>query len=209
MPTTILLADDHVLVRESLKALLHALEWTVVAEASDGAEAVKLAEALHPHIAVMDVSMPAINGISAAAMIGKSSPGTKCILLTMHGEDEYVRQAAQAGVVGYVLKTRTADDLIEAIRAVERGARYLSPGISREAFQSVTQARISNNELTVRERQVLQLIAGGSSNKEIAGHLEITSRTVESHRAKIMEKLDIHEVAGLVRYAVRHKIFQP
>ncbi|HTA56913.1 MAG TPA: response regulator transcription factor [Candidatus Baltobacteraceae bacterium] len=210
MPTRIVLADDHVLVREGLKSLLEREHFQVMAEASDGQEAVKLIETHHPDIAIMDISMPTLNGIDAARAITRSAPKTKVILLTQHEEEQYIHEALEAGVKGYVLKNQVANDLIQAIRQVGRGEFYLSPGISRavmEAFRNKSERPA--DPLTARERQVLQLIAEGKSTKDTASVLGISVKTAESHRMRLMQKLDIHETASLVRYAVRRGLIQP
>jgi two-component system response regulator NreC len=210
MPTRIVLADDHVLVREGLKSLLEREHFQVVAEASDGQEAVKLIETHHPDIAILDISMPTLNGIDAARGLTRSAPKTKVILLTQHEEEQYIHEALEAGVRGYVLKNQVANDLIQAIRQVGRGEFYLSPGISRavmEAFRNKSERPA--DPLTARERQVLQLIAEGKSTKDTASVLGISVKTAESHRMRLMQKLDIHETASLVRYAVRRGLIQP
>lgn len=210
MPTRIVLADDHVLVRQGLRSLLEREGFQVVAEASDGQEALRLAESLHPDIAVMDISMPILNGLNAAREMSRASPKTKTILLTQHDEGQYVSEALDAGVNGYVLKNQVASDLLLAIRQVSRGQVYLSPGVSSavmEAFRSMSEK--SKNPLTLRERQVLQLIAEGKSTKDVASLLGISVKTAESHRTRLMQKLDIHETASLVLYAARHGIVQP
>jgi two-component system response regulator NreC len=210
MPIRIVLADDHVLVRQGLKSLLEREGFQVVAEASDGQEAVRHVESLGPDIAVMDISMPTLNGLNAAREISRSSPKTKTILLTQHDEGQYIREALEAGVRGYVLKNQVASDLLLAIRQVSRGQVYLSPGVSSavmEAYRSKSEK--SKNPLTLRERQVLQLIAEGKSTKDAASLLGISVKTAESHRTRLMQKLDIHETASLVLYAVRHGIVQP
>jgi DNA-binding NarL/FixJ family response regulator len=210
MPTRIVLADDHVLVREGLKSLLEREHFQVMAEASDGQEAVKLVEMHHPDIAIMDISMPTLNGIDAARGLTRSAPKTKVILLTQHEEEQYIHEALEAGVKGYVLKNQVANDLIQAIRQVGRGEFYLSPGISRavmEAFRNKSERPA--DPLTARERQVLQLIAEGKSTKDTASVLGISVKTAESHRMRLMQKLDIHETASLVRYAVRRGLIQP
>ncbi len=210
MPIRIVLADDHVLVRQGLKSLLEREGFQVVAEAADGQEALRHVESLQPDVVVMDISMPILNGLNAARQMGRSSPKTKTILLTQHDEAQYIREALDAGVKGYVLKNQIASDLLLAIRQVSRGQVYLSPGVS----SSVMEAYRSKSEkfetpLTPRERQVLQLIAEGKSTKDVASLLGISTKTAESHRTRLMQKLDIHETASLVRYAVRHGIVQP
>ncbi|MGC1416518.1 MAG: response regulator transcription factor [Candidatus Acidiferrum sp.] len=210
MPIRIVLADDHVLVRQGLKSLLEREGFQVVAEASDGQEALCHVESLQPDIAIMDISMPTLNGLNAARQMNRSSPKTKTILLTQHDESQYIREALEAGVKGYVLKNQIASDLLLAIRQVSRGQVYLSPGVSSavvEAYRSKSEK--FESPLTPRERQVLQLIAEGKSTKDVASLLGISTKTAESHRTRLMQKLDIHETASLVRYAVRHGIVQP
>jgi two-component system, NarL family, response regulator NreC len=210
MPIRIVLADDHVLVRQGLKSLLEREGFQVVAEASDGQEALSHVGSLQPDIAVMDISMPTLNGLNAAREISRASPKTKTILLTQHDESQYIREALEAGVKGYVLKNQVASDLLLAIRQVSRGQVYLSPGVSSavmEAYQAKSER--FENPLTPRERQVLQLIAEGKSTKDVASLLGISVKTAESHRTRLMQKLDIHETASLVLYAVRHGIVQP
>src|SRR5256886_3575826 len=210
MPIRVALADDHVLVRKRLKTLLERAEFKIVAEAADGQEAVTQATSLHPDITIMDISMPMLNGIDAARELGRSCPKTKVILLSQHEEDQYILEALEAGVKGYVLKNQVASDLIHAIQQVSRGEFYLSPGISRavvEAYRSKSDRPV--DPLTVRERQVLQLIAEGKSTKDAASLLGISVKTAESHRMRLMQKLDIHETASLVRYAVRRRLVEP
>ena len=210
MPIRIVLADDHVLVRQGLKSLLEREGFQVVAEASDGQEALSHVESLQPDIAVMDISMPTLNGLNAAREISRASPKTKTILLTQHDESQYIREALEAGVKGYVLKSQVASDLLLAIRQVSRGQVYLSPGVSSAVMEAYnSKSEISKNPLTARERQVLQLIAEGKSTKDVASLLGISVKTAESHRTRLMQKLDIHETASLVLYAVRHGIVQP
>jgi two-component system response regulator NreC len=210
MPIRIVLADDHVLVRQGIKSLLEREKFQVMAEASDGQDAVRLTERHHPDITILDVSMPTLNGIDAARELGRSCPKTKAILLTQHDEEQYIREALEARVKGYVLKNQVASDLIHAIQLVSRGEFYLSPGISRalvEAYRSKSER--PEKPLTVRERQVLQLIAEGKSTKDTASLLGISAKTAESHRMRLMRKLNIHETASLVRYAVRRGLVQP
>jgi two-component system response regulator NreC len=210
MPIRIVLADDHVLVRQGLKSLLEREGIQVVAEASDGQEAVRYVESLEPDIAVMDISMPILNGLNAAREIGRSSPKTKTILLTQHDEGQYIREALEAGVKGYVLKNQVAGDLLLAIRQVSRGQVYLSTGVSSAVMEAYhSESEKTKNPLTPRERPVLQLITEGKSTKDVASLLGISVKTAESHRTRLMQKLDIHETASLVLYAVRHGIVQP
>ena len=210
MSARILLSDDHVIVRQGLKALLEREKLNVVGEASDGFEAVRLAMTLRPDLVVMDVGMPLMNGIDATREILKELPRTKVILLTVYTEDVYVLTALKAGVSGYVVKTRAAGDLVQAIRDVQKNHFYLSPGISRVVVSAYLEKRdLPRDPLTPRERQVLQLVAEGKTTKEAAAFLSISAKTAESHRTQIMQKLDIHETAGLVRYAIRLGLIQP
>lgn len=206
----ILLADDHLIVRQGLRSILEKELYTVVGEAGDGREAIRLAQELSPDIAVLDLSMPLLNGLDAAREIVKVSPQTKVILLTMHTEDPYVMDALRAGIRGYVLKTQAAQDLVQAIREVSRGSMYLSPGISRALVEAyLAKSELPPDPLTPREREVLQLVAEGKTTKEAAAVLGVSVKTAESHRTRIMEKLDIHETASLVRYAIRRGLVQP
>jgi two-component system, NarL family, response regulator NreC len=209
MRMRILLAEDHLMFRQGLKAVLERENLEVVGEASDGHEAIRLARALHPDVAVLDLAMPSLNGLDAAREIIQSSPKTKTILLTMHTEDQYVIEALRVGVRGYVLKTQATPDLIQAVQEVHRGTIYLSPGVSRvlvEAYLSKT--HLPSDPLTPRERQVLQLVAEGKTTKEVAVVLGVSVKTAESHRTRLMEKLDVHETASLVRYAIRTGLIQ-
>ena len=203
MPLRILLADDHVIVRQGVKNLLTQAGYDVIGEAADGREAVELARNLHPDIALLDLAMPLLNGIDAAREIRKVSSQTKPILLTMQNEGPYVTEAFRAGVKGYVLKTQGTRELCEAIQEVCRGAIYVSPSVSASTFNTPTESARPSDTLTPREREILQLIAEGKSSKETAGILGISSHTVESHRTRMMSKLAIHTRAGLVRYAIR------
>jgi two-component system, NarL family, response regulator NreC len=210
VPIRIVLAEDHVLVRQGLKSLLDREGHQVVGEGSDGQEAVRQVGSLQPDIAIMDIAMPLLSGINAAREIHRSSPKTRTILLTQHDEDQYVSEALDAGVKGYVLKSQVASDLLEAIIKVSRGQVYLSPGVARavvDAYQAKSGA--AKDRLTTRERQVLQLIAESKSTKEVASVLGISVKTAESHRSRLMQKLDIHDTAGLVRYAVRRGMVRP
>ena len=210
MASRILLADDHAIVRQGLKALLEREGFAVVAEADDGQAAVRLARERCPDVAVLDFSMPILNGLDAALEILRACPRAKAILLTMHTDDHYVLSALQAGVKGYVVKTQASSDLVRAIHEVLRGMMYLSPGISEAVVQAyLAKAEIPRDPLTSREREVLQLVAEGKSTKEVAGLLGISFKTAESHRTRILKKLDLHETAGLVRYAVRRGLIQP
>jgi two-component system, NarL family, response regulator NreC len=210
MPVRILLVDDHQLVRQGLRALLEREQFNVVAEASDGHEAIKQALALRPDVAVLDVAMPHLNGLDAAREISRAVPGTRIILLTVHTEDSYVMAALRAGIKGYVLKSQAGADLVQAIREVTSGKTYLSPGISRAVVEAcLAKTDLPADPLTVREREVLQLVAEGKTTKEIARVLGISAKTADSHRTRMMRKLDIHETAGLVRHAIRLGLIEP
>ena len=203
MRCRVLLADDHQLFRQGLRGLLEKAGHEVVGEAADGREALKLAQSLNHDVAVLDISMPMLNGIDTAHEIRRVVPKIKTILLTMYTERGYVLQALKAGVRGYVLKTQAAEDLIGAIREVMHGGIYLSPGVS----ASVVDVYLGKTDevddpLTPRERQILQLVAEGNSTKKIALLLNVSFKTAESHRNRAMKKLDIHDVASLVRYAI-------
>ena len=209
MPIRVVLADDHVLVRQGIKSLLEREGMQVLAEASDGQEAVRQVEKLNPDVAIMDIGMPLLNGMDAVRVLGRSAPKTKPVLLTQHDEDQYVSEALEAGVKGYVLKSQVANDLVTAIRQVLRGDVYLSPGIAGAVMAAYrTKSDRPANPLTARERQVLQLIAEGKSTKEVASILGVRVKTAESHRSRLMQKLDIHETARLVRYAVKRGLVQ-
>jgi two-component system, NarL family, response regulator NreC len=212
MPIGLLLADDHPILRQGLKSLLEKEGFNVLAEGSNGIEAVSLAGKLQPDVAILDFSMPRLNGLDAAREIRTVSPRTKLIMLTVHREEQYVVEALNAGVKGYVLKSEAATTLVEAIREAYRGNAYLSPGISRFAVDSCllkTRGDSPAEILSPRELQVLKLIAEGNTTRVIAGELKLTVKTAESYRTGLMAKLDIHETAGLVRYAVRRGLVQP
>jgi DNA-binding NarL/FixJ family response regulator len=199
----VLLADDHQIVRQGLRGLLEKAGHVVVGEAADGHEALKLARTLTPDIAVLDLSMPLLNGLDTAREMRRVSPEIKTILLTMYTDKGYVLQALKVGAKGYVLKTQAAEDLIRAIREISRGEVYLSPGVAASVVDAyLDKTDVVADPLTPRERQVLQLIAEGNTTKEVARQLNISFKTAESHRNHIMKKLDIHDVAGLVRYAI-------
>jgi two-component system, NarL family, response regulator NreC len=210
MPINVLVADDHQLVRQGLRALLEREGFRVVGEAANGQDALQLAGTLHPEVAVLDLAMPLLNGIDTAREIQRISPKTKTILLTMHTDRRYILEALRGGAKGYVMKTHAADDLVRAIREAARGGTYLSPEISEAvvlAYQDKTE--IPPDPLSARERQVLQLIAEGKTTKEVAVTLDISVKTAETYRTRIMEKLDLHETASLVRYAIRRGLVQP
>src|SRR2546429_9156259 len=201
MTLRILLAEDHLIVRQGVKQLLTGEGYSVVAEASDGREAVRLAGELSPDIAVLDLGMPLLNGVDAARQILKVSPNTKPILLTFKKEAPYVPEAVRAGAKGYFLKTQGASELFEAIRKVSCGTAYISPDLA-EIVPQILNTDSAEDPLTPREREVLQLIAEGQTTKEVATILGVSFNTAESHRHKIMKKLNIHEPPGLVRNAI-------
>ncbi|HET7216266.1 MAG TPA: response regulator transcription factor [Terriglobia bacterium] len=209
MAVRVLIADDHEMFRQGLRVLLEEEGFQFVAEASNGREAVQLCQQHHPEVAILDIAMPLLNGIFAAREIIKSNPRTKVVLLTQHTEDQMVLESLRAGVTGYVLKTRATSELVHALRAVCRGEMYLTQSISRTVVQAfLTKDALPERRLSDRERQVLQLVAEGKTNKEIASLLGISVNTAESHRTNLMEKLDIHDTAGLVRYALRNGVIQ-
>ena len=204
MPLRILLADDHLLVREGLRSLLEHGGYDVVAEAADGHEAVQLARTIKFDVGLLDIGMPRMNGVEAAREIRLIAPHCHIIVLTMHAEERQIAAAFRAGVRGYVIKTQAADELIDAIREVSIGGTYMSPHVSTILLSAyLTGSAIGADPLTSRERQVLQLVAEGKSTKEVADLLGITTKTAESYRSRIKAKLDIHDTAGLVRYAIR------
>jgi len=209
MPPTIILADDHSVVRQGIRFLLEREKFEIVGEASNGVEAVELAVKHLPDIAVIDLSMPVMNGVTAVAQIRDLSPRTKCILLTMYTEEHHVLQALRAGVKACVTKTQAVEHLISAIREVCAGGVYLSPSVSGAVVQAyLAKSDTPYDPLTDRERQVLQLVAEGNTTKEIASILGVAPKTAETHRVKVMEKLDIHSTAGLVKYAIRRGLVQ-
>jgi len=205
----VLVADDHQIVREGIKAILERHGFQVAAEAANGREAVRLVQAHPPDVAILDLSMPQLNGLDAAREILQSHDRPAIILLTMHVEEQQIVAALRAGIRGYVIKTHASEDLINAIREVVAGGIYLSPG----AYGVVVDAYLTGRNapcdpLTLREREVLQLVAEGHTSKEIAAILNLSVKTAESYRSQIMEKLEIHDTAGLVRYAVRRGLIQ-
>jgi two-component system, NarL family, response regulator NreC len=203
----VLLAEDHVIVLEGLKAVLQLAGLEVVGEAADGRTAVKICEALRPDIAVLDIGMPLLNGIDAGREILRLCPNTRVVLLTMYKEECYVLAGLHAGIAGYVLKSNAASSLLQAIDAVLKGEVYLSPGVSRTLVQAyLANVQTPPDPLSPREREVLQLIAESMNMKEIGPLLGISARTAETHRARIMAKLNIHDLAGLVRYAIEHHL---
>jgi two-component system response regulator NreC len=205
----LVLADDHTIVRDAMKTFPEKYGFTIAGEASDGADTVRTVRNVRPDIVIMDLSMPIMNGIDAAEEITRES-GTRVIMLTMHSEQHHILRAFRAGVAAYVLKAKATGDLLLAIAEVSRGNLYMSPGISATVIREMlNKGPLPGEVLTLRERQVLQLVVEGKSTKELAEVLCISVRTGESHRSRIMEKLQIHETAGLVRYAIREGLLQP
>ena len=210
---TVFLADDHTLVREGIKRLINSNEdMEVIAEADNGRDAVRIAVKTNPAVALVDITMPGLNGLETTKRLRKECPSTQVLILTIHTDEEYVFQALKAGAVGYVVKHAPAEDLYAAIRAAAKGESFLSPSISRVVIEDYRK-RIKDGEvdyewenLTPREREILQLIAEGNTNKNVARLLNISVKTVETHRARIMQKLDIHDVTGLTKYAIRKKL---
>ena len=210
----IMLADDHDIVREGLRSLIERQPgWQIVGEAVNGRHAIREAKRLRPNLVILDIGMPELNGLDAIRQILKAQPQTEVLVVTMHDSEELIRQALEAGARGYILKTEAARHLVSAIRTLAQGKPYLTC----EAGQVVLQGFLDLSggmshrqaqSLTAREREILQLLAEGKSNKEMAGQLGITVRTAECHRRNIMRKLDIHSMSGLIRYAVRNNIVQ-
>jgi DNA-binding NarL/FixJ family response regulator len=216
MPCRILVADDHAVVRAGLRTLLESRAgWQVCAEAANGREAVEMAGRLKPDVAVLDISMPLLNGIEATRQLRKLSPETEVLILTMHDSDEMVQQVVEAGGRGYILKDDADRNLIAGVDAMRRHKPYFSSRLARSfapmglrGGEPGVPTRRSKGRLTQREREIVQLLAEGKSNKEVAGVLGISVRTAETHRANIMLKLDLHSVVDLVRYAVRNRIIE-
>src|SRR5580692_3035302 len=201
----VLLADDHAMVRKGFRLILEAQpDMEIAGEAGNGRDAVELAEKLHPDVVVMDVAMPELNGIEATRRLAASSPHTRVLALSMHKDSVYVREILRAGARGYLLKDSIDTDLISAVRAVAKGEGYLSPAVS-DAVLTDYRKHVTDplDLLTTREREVLQMIAEGKTNKEIATTLNLSVYTVEAHRGRVMEKLNLHSTGELVRFAVR------
>ncbi len=212
--TRILLADDHTILRAGIRALIDAEpDMVVIGEAEDGHSAVHLTGTLSPDVVLMDIAMPLLNGLEATRQIHRSFPCVKVLILSMHENEEYIRQVLANGAMGYILKDAAAHDLIEAIRAVQRGEAVLSPAVTRLVIEDYLRwgdlsASQASNGISPREHEVLQLIAEGYTNKQIAEILCISIKTVQAHRGSIMTKLDLHDRSDLVKYAIRKKIIE-
>lgn len=214
--TSILLVDDHELLREGLGTMIDSKErLKVVGQANDGLEAIDLAAKLHPDITVMDIRLPHLSGIDATSEIVKQDPSAKVIILSVHEKQSVVESSFRAGAMAYVVKSAGSNELFEAIDAVCEGKSYVSPAVTQAMLDSITTSKTEPRDgsafasLTNRERQVLQQIAEGLGNKEIAEALQISPRTVESHRASLMKKLGVHKASGLVRIAIREELVSP
>ncbi|MER2603327.1 MAG: response regulator transcription factor [Candidatus Competibacter phosphatis] len=215
----VLLADDHTLVRAGVRKLVESFKgFSVIGEASDGREAVQLARELEPDIVLLDIGMSGLNGLDATALIVKAAPSTQVVILSMHAAENYVLEALRAGAVGYVVKHAAVEELERALRAVQSSERWLSPAVSRHLLddylrlarkEANAQAVASPELLTPRQREILQLIAEGRTTREIAERLCVSARTVETHRAQIMERLNLHDVASLTRFAIRSGLIDP
>lgn len=207
MPLRLILADDHLLVRQGIRALVEREGMQVIAEAADGVQLVQHVAAQLPDVVVVDVSMPILNGIDSTRQMLALFPSLGVVLLTMHDDESRVAEALRAGARGYVLKTQAVHELLEAVRTVAAGGTYLSPKISHIVVDAcLSRTDKSADPLTLRERVVLQMIADGNTTRQIAATLNIKVKTAESYRTRVMEKLDIHCTAGLVRYAVRRGV---
>ncbi len=207
----LLIVDDHAIVRQGLRALLEAQDGlSIVAEAENGRDAVKKVRELAPDVVIMDIAMPILNGLEATRQIKRLNPAVKVLALTMYNDEEYIFQILKSGAAGYLIKESSASELISAIRAVHGGNPYFSPVISRKIMDSYLRedgeqkAGREPDKLTNREKEVLQLIAEGYTNNEIGNFMKISVKTVETHRAHVMNKLDLHDVAGLIKYAIKN-----
>jgi DNA-binding NarL/FixJ family response regulator len=216
MLTRVVLADDHSVVRQGLRAWLERSGHVqVVGEAADGREAVAAVERLQPDVVIMDIAMPMLNGIDATAQITRRNPDTKVIILSMHADESYILRALGAGAKGYLLKESTETDVLPAVQSVRDGKPYFTPSIARLLLEDYMRSLKQNNLqdsydlLTEREREVLQLLARGKSNKEVAQILELSPHTIDSHRTNMMQKLNLHNTAEIVLYAVRKGIIVP
>jgi DNA-binding NarL/FixJ family response regulator len=215
----VLVADDHVVVRKGLRALLEAqTEWDVVAEACDGRETIEMARIFQPDLIILDITMPQLNGLDAIPRILKASPSTHVLVLSMHDEEELIERTLRSGANGYVLKSDAEQSLVNAAETVLSGRRFVSPAVTRIVLSRTPTDGVRNSDhsrkpkfspLTGREQEVIQLLAEGKSNKQVADLLSISVRTAENHRARLMKKLAVDSLSGLVRYAVRNNIIQP
>ena len=211
--TTIVLADDHQIVRQGLRALLEAEpEFSVTGEASDGLEVAALVEQLEPDVLLLDIKMPGLNGLEVTRQVRRRTPNTNVVILSMYASEAYVMEALRNGAVGYVLKGASAADLVQAVKDVAEGRRYLSPPLSERAIEAYVQKAVASTPaaletLTDREREVLHFVVEGYKNSEIATKLEISPRTAETHRARMMRKLDLHTQADLMRFAIQLGLF--
>ena len=207
VPIRVLIADDHALVRAGIRRLIDgAAALEIVGEAADGTEALSLIPDLDPDVVLLDITMPRLNGLSALTRLVAEHPGLKVIILSMHDNEEYVWQALHSGAAGYVLKDASPEELVLAIQAVARGGSYLSPSVSRHVVSGYVKRPPENavlDRLTPRQMEIVQLIAEGHTNQEIAGLLSLSVKTVETHRGQLMARLELHDVAGVVRFAVR------
>lgn len=220
-PIRVLLADDHALFRAGVRMLLQNMEGVeVVGEVADGRTAVQSCKTLHPDVVLMDITMPGLNGLEAASQVVAECPRTRVIIVSMHLNEQYVMQAVRAGAVGYLLKDAAANDLEQAVRTVARGDTYLDQAASKYLLTAYRGRRDSQTDseereptptdvLTARQREILQLIAEGHTTKEIAALLHRSEKTIEGHRSRLMNQLDIHDVVGLVRYAIRIGLIPP
>lgn len=215
-PISILIADDHAVLRRGLRTLLETQPgWKVVSEVTNGRDAVESATALRPDVAILDVGMPKLNGMDAAALIFKASPKTRILILTMHSAEDLIRQTLTAGASGFVLKSDAERDLIAAVDALLHNKSFFTSAASDVILSNLRgtapkrSSRSAGSRLSIREREIVQLLAEGKSNKEVASLLNISTRTVENHRAKTMDKLKLRSFGELVRYAIRNRIVEP
>lgn len=210
----VLLADDHTILREGIRSLLeNEPDIEVIAEAEDGHQAVKIATQQKPDVILMDIAMPRLNGLEATSQIKKINPDAKILILTMHDSEEYIRKALASGAMGYILKDAASRELLNAIRAVYRGEAVLSPAITRLVIEDYLRwgdlkIEEPDDNLSEREREILQLIAEGNTNKQIADILCISIKTVQAHRSSLMNKLDLHDRGELIKYAIQKKIIE-
>ncbi len=207
-PIRVMIVDDHALVRSGLRALLRsAADIDVIAEAGNGREAVAIAAKLHPDVVLMDISMPELNGLEATAQLLEASAASRVVMLSMHSTEEHVLRALRAGACGYLLKNGTGDELELAVRAAAKGESYMSPPVSRQVIDSYLRRTdgldSAYDRLTARQREILQLLAEGRRTKQIAHELQLSVKTVETHRAQLMDRLGLDDLASLVRYALR------